>query len=118
LQHYKPEAATCFDQALSLIYQSAGNIKVNQVATTIGWSSRHLNRLFQQYIGLSTKTFAQTIRIQGVCRELFMQPANSPGLILDSGFYDQSHMIKDFRKILLTNPTPFFSRLMSDFYNT
>ena len=70
LKHLMPKKATPFDQALSLIYQSFGNIKVNEVANRVGWSSRHLNRLFQSHTGLSTKAFSQTIRIQNACKQL------------------------------------------------
>jgi len=59
LQHFKPRPTTQFDQALSLIYQSFGTIKVAQLATMVGWSRRHLNRLFQRHTGLDTKIFSQ-----------------------------------------------------------
>lgn len=118
LQHYKAQSATQFDQALSLVYQSCGSIKVNQLATIVGWSSRHLNRLFRLHTGLSTKTFAQTIRIQHVCKKLYISPGDSLNAALDVGFFDQSHLIKDFRKRLLVNPSSFLDRFMSDFYNS
>ena len=117
LRHFKPRAATQFDQALSLIYQSFGNIKVSQLATKVGWSSRHLNRLFRLHTGLSTKTFAQTIRIQHVCKQLYITPGDSLNTALELGFFDQSHLIKDYKKRLLSNPGAFFDRFRSDFYN-
>lgn len=117
LRHFKPRPATRFDHTLSLIYRSLGNIKVSQLATMAGWSSRHLNRLFQLHTGLSTKTFAQTIRIQHVCKQLYISPGDSLNAALELGFFDQSHLIKDFQKRLLSTPSVFFNRFMSDFYN-
>ena len=118
LQHFTPQPATPFDHALSLIYQSAGNIKIEQLATSIGCSSRHLNRLFRRYTGLSTKTFAQIIRIQQACKMLCITPNNSLQTAMDLGFFDQAHLLKDYKKRLLSNPGVFFNRFKSDFYNS
>lgn len=118
LQHFKPQPATSFDQALSLIYQSFGNIKITQLAARVGWSSRHLNRLYQLHTGLSTKTFAQVIRIQHICKQQFIRPSNTLNMALELGFFDQSHLIKEYQKRLLSPPSVFIDRFKSDFYNT
>lgn len=118
LQNYQPQLKNRFDHALSLIYQSYGNIRVNELANSVDWSSRHLNRLFHLHTGLSTKTFSQIIRMQHACKQLYTTPRNS--LLhskLELGFFDQSHLIKDFRKYLLSKPSTFFNRFMSDLYN-
>lgn len=117
LRQFKPVPATPFDHALSLVYQSFGNIKVGQLATMVGWSSRHLNRLFRLHTGLSSKTFAQTIRIQHACKQLYISPGDSLNTALELGFFDQPHLIKDFKKRLSSSPGTFFDRFMSDFYN-
>ena len=117
LQHFKPQPNPKFEHALSLIYQSLGNIKIKQLAMTINWSSRHLNRLFRYHTGLSSQGFAQTIRLQHACKQLYMTPNNSLNTALELGFFDQSHLISDFKKRLLANPSTFFNRFMSDFYN-
>ena len=117
LRHFTSQSATQFDHALNLIYQSFGNIKVNQLANMVGWSSRHLNRLFRLHTGLNTKTFVQTIRIQHVCKQLYIAPGDSLNAAVKLGYFDQSHLIKDYKKRLLSNPSVFFERFMSDFYN-
>ncbi len=111
LQQFKPQPVTKFDQALTLIYQSFGNIKIERLATMVGWSSRHLNRLFRLHTGLNTKTFTQIIRIQHACRKLYTTPDDSLNIALDLGFFDQSHLIKDYQKYLLTSPNLFFHHL-------
>ena len=117
LRHFLLRPIAQFDQALALVYQSFGNITVNQLSRTVGWSSRHLNRLFRRYTGLSTKAFTQTIRVQRVCSQLYVTPEGSLNTALELGFFDQSHLIKDFRKRLLRNPSLFFDQFKSDFYN-
>ncbi len=70
------------------------------------------------HTGLSTKEFVQTIRIQHVCKKLYMAPGNSLNAALDLGFFDQSHLIKDYKKHLLLSPNLFLDRFKSDFYNS
>ncbi len=117
LKNYKPQSSLQFDQALGLIYQSLGNMRISQLADSIGWSTRHLNRIFQRQTGLNTKTFSQVIRIQNVCRQLYLTPEKSLKTALEMGFFDQPHLIKDFKKHLLSNPGDFFDRFRSDLYN-
>ena len=110
LQYYRPQIATRFDQALSWIYQSSGNIRVSQLADRVGWSSRQLNRLFRFHTGLSTKAFSQTIRFQQVCKQLYMKPNDSIAVANDLGFFDQSHLIKGYKKHFKHSPSAFFDR--------
>lgn len=114
LHCYKPQLKKHFDRALDLIYQSSGNVSVNELANNVAWSSRHLNRSFQRHTGLNTKTFIKIIRLQEACRHLCITPHK---LNFELGFFDQSHLIKDFRKHLLSKPSDFLNRFMSDFYN-
>ena len=117
LNRYSQKPATGFDKALSSIYLSRGNEKVSQLASKVGWSSRHLNRQFLQHTGLSTKTFSQVIRSQHVCRQLYIRPTGVQDVPIELGYYDQSHLIREFSRYFKSTPGTFFSRFMSDFYN-
>ena len=117
MKNFKPQPKSGFDQALRLIYASSGDVRINALAGSVDWSSRHLNRLFQLYTGLSTKNFTKITRLQFACRQLYITPRESLNSALDLGFFDQSHLIKDFRKHLLLKPSDFYNRFMSDFYN-
>ncbi len=118
LKNFRPQPMSAFDHALSLIYQSHGGIKVSQLATVVGWSSRHLNRLFRFNTGLSTKLFIQIIRLQQVCKQLYTESSDSLNTAFQFGFFDQSHLLRDYKKRMLTSPNLFQKRFMSDFYNS
>lgn len=118
LQQLEYQPPNVFDRALASIYRSCGNINITKdLAAYVGVSSRHLNRLFQQHTGLSTKSFAQTIRFQHASRYLSEQPEDSLKVALKTGYFDQSHLLKDFKIRLEESPVSFFNRFMSDFYN-
>jgi AraC-like DNA-binding protein len=48
---------------------------------------------------------------------MFALPGGYLNTALELGFYDQSHLIRDFKKHLLLSPGAFLQRFMSDFYN-
>lgn len=117
LNKYSHLDASKFDCALSLIYQSNGAESVEITAKKSGWSSRQMNRQFLWHIGVSPKVFSQVVRVQQVCKQLFTAPPGLKRMIMDHGYYDQSHMIKDFNKYFCAPPKEFYQRFMSDFYN-
>lgn len=118
LRRYRPLSASRFDQALSAIYRAPDGLRVGELADNVGCSARHLNRQFQHHIGLSTKAFMQVIRVQKASRQLFSSRGSSPGAALELGFFDQPHLINEFRKRLLLSPRAFSERFRSDIYNT
>lgn len=89
------------DCALHEIVQSAGTKHVRDVAVNAGVSPRHLERVFNQHVGMGPKAFARIVRFQRVLRS----PAgNWAGLAAACGYTDQAHLIKEFRQF--TGQTP------------
>jgi AraC-like DNA-binding protein len=117
LKHFKVIPKNSFDHALKLIYQSAGNMRVKLLAELVGCSPRHLNRLFSLHTGMSSKSFIQIIRLQKACKQLHAAPSESLNTAMELGYFDQSHLINDYKQRLLLPPSLFSKRFMSDFYN-
>ncbi|RXJ66754.1 hypothetical protein CS022_24495 [Veronia nyctiphanis] len=116
-QKFKPYQPSKFDLVLFEIYQTYGNISVGELADKVSLSSRHLNRIVQSYTGLNTKALIQIIRIQFVCKIAWRSDSSTSELALDLGYFDQSHLLNDYKKRIRTNPSGLLSHLMSDFYN-
>ena len=113
------------------IVERHGQISVSELGASFGLGERRLERTFQRFIGLSPKIFARIVRFQNVVRRI--ERAESTSLLdtaLDFGYYDQSHMIREFREFSGKNPLAYFeethriselfttSRPVSDSYNT
>lgn len=113
-----PQAPGVFDLAQALIYRSEGAIPVSQLAHRCSVSTRHLNRLFLRHTGLGTKAFSRVIRIQAACRRLFASPQDSLAVSQELHYFDQAHLLRDYRQHLLTSPRALYNRFMSDFSNT
>lgn len=76
------------------------------VARQAGLSLRSLQRLFNEYVGVSPKWVIQRYRLHDAMEELEgARPVDLPALALSLGFYDQAHFIRVFKAFLGRTPT-------------
>lgn len=79
--------------------------EVASAARDIGLSDRHLRRLFRDDLGMTPKHYARIARLR---RVLVRGPSSSwARLALETGFHDQSHLIREFRDLLQVTPSTF-----------
>jgi AraC-like DNA-binding protein len=94
--------------ALARIRQSCGQLRVDALSAELGVSRQHLTRKFDEQIGISTKMFSRVWRLQSaVARIRHVQDIDWSDLALDSGYYDQAHMIGEFRELVDETPASF-----------
>lgn len=88
------------NNALHIIYQHRGDVKISELAERLQISHRQLGRKFSTWIGMSPKTFSRIIRFQNVLK---MLPKYSTkeflSIALDGGYYDQPHFIHEFNSL-------------------
>lgn len=96
--------------ALELILQNLGVIDIEKDLDT-GISSRQLRRLFEYYVGDTAKTFSKVVRFQHILKSKpSTQSLQQNKLFFDSGYYDQSHFIKEFKNFYGVTPGKVFGR--------
>jgi hypothetical protein len=71
------------------------------------YTERHIRRLFKTYVGISPILFRRIIRHQNTLRALLSHDQDIAGLAFEEGYYDQSHLIKEFKRFLGRTPTEF-----------
>lgn len=89
-----------------------GSAHVNAVAFDLGVSERHLRRVFHETIGVSPKAFTKLTRFHHALRAA--RAVARPGwasIAAAAGYYDQAHLIADFRSIAGVTPRAFVSEL-------
>lgn len=107
------------DLLLDTLYLSPAT-RISDVADDAGWSLRHFERLFTNAYGVSPKFFARVTRLQRVARRLALDPVTSlSGSALDAGFFDQSHFVRELRRLAGLSPAELASGLRDrpHFYN-
>lgn len=83
---------------------------INSLAEMTCLSYKQFSRLFTQYIGTSPKEFSRVIRFQRALNLLeTKKTSNLTQLSYESGFSDQSHLIKEFKAISGYTPKEFLS---------
>lgn len=108
--------------ALRKILQHQGNLSVSTLEQQLFLSQRRLEQLFKQHLGLSPKSYADIARFQSVLSTAGGQ-VNLTELALESGYYDQSHFIRHFKKFTGVLPSAFLdleagaSEKISNLYN-
>jgi AraC-like DNA-binding protein len=85
---------------------------VSEVATALGVSERHLRRVFRDAVGVGPKTFARLQRFRGAVDAARAHQAPSwAAIALDAGYYDQAHLIAEFRTIAGVTPQALLGEL-------
>ena len=74
------------------------NAFVDGMAERLGVTTRHLHRAFVENIGVGPKEFARSVRLQRALR-LAATSRDWGRIASDAGYYDQSHLIADFRDL-------------------
>ena len=79
------------------ILKSKGSIIIEKDLND-GISSRHLQRLFNFYIGDTAKSFCRIVRFQNLLKiDPSVKLIKSEKSYYDFGYYDQTHFIKEFK---------------------
>lgn len=86
--------------------RSRGLTPIGCLADETGWSDRHLAAKFRHETGLTPKTAARVIRFDRARRTMQRAPATTlADLAVAAGYYDQSHLVRDFRDLTGLPPT-------------
>lgn len=82
-----------------LIYTSKGSMNVSDMAEQAGWSSRQINRYFNRQFGLSLKAYCSILRFRASFEQI-----REGKLFPEQNFSDQSHFIREIRRLSGTLP--------------
>ncbi len=95
-------------EALKLIEENPGEIKISEIARAVDLSARQLERRFKKSSGLSPKQYVRTRRIRATAVSLVEKAGdNWANRAAEMGFTDQSHLTKEFSSITGRSPNSF-----------
>jgi AraC-like DNA-binding protein len=82
-----------------LIYSSQGSMTVSELSEKVFWSSRQINRYFNQQFGVSLKTYCNILRFGASFKHI-----SEGKLFPEQNFTDQNHFIKEIKKYAGVTP--------------
>ena len=92
--------------AATAMQRSRGTIDVAEVASRLAVSTRHLERAFQEQVGVPPKVFGRLLRLDHAL-ELAAAGSKWAEVAYACGYFDQSHMVRDFRAMTGVTPLEF-----------
>ena len=105
-----------FSLANQMIIHSGGLLSVKELSQNAFYSERHLNRIFDEYMGIGIKSFSRLVRVNRAIHLLRRRDYSLTEVYLETGFYDMPHFIHTFKSICGTTPQEYRDN-MSDFYS-
>lgn len=103
-----------FDAALNVLLKNDGNISVDKIASLSCVSVKQFERLCKERIGMNPKLYARILRFSKAYRLHEALPDLSwTKIAYEAGYYDQMHMIRDFKVFAGANPTVIEQQLRS-----
>jgi len=86
-----------------LIYSSNGSMTVTELSKNVYWSTRQINRYFNNKFGISLKKFCTILRFKAS-----FQHIKEGRLFPEQSFADQAHFIKEVKKFTGFTPKELF----------
>jgi AraC-like DNA-binding protein len=82
--------------------------RVEQLVERTGMTSRSLQRLFREYVGVSPKWVLRRVRLHEAAERIADDPGEDWAMLaLDLGYFDQAHFIKDFKAVVGRAPAEY-----------
>ena len=83
--------------ALDILHTSGGRIRIEKLATYVGCTSRHLNRIFRSNTGLSAKTYAQLLQFHRTLKLIQHEHLSIADAAFEGGYADHAHLSRAFQ---------------------
>ena len=92
--------------AAAILDRRVGRISVDGLAAELGCGRQYLHREVGRHLGLPPQTLARLVRFKSVLAAVRTgrHPTGWAGLAADYGYYDQSHLYREFRELAGATP--------------
>jgi AraC-like DNA-binding protein len=103
-----------FDAAMFVLLQNFGNINIEKIASLSCLSLKQFERKCKERIGMNPKMYARILRFSKAYRLREAAPQMSwTAIAYEAGYFDQMHMIRDFKNFAGVNPSVMEQQLLS-----
>jgi AraC-like DNA-binding protein len=101
------EPPTAIEQALSFLDEGRD---LDEIAAAANLSVRQFRRRCAELTGISPRHLARILRFRKACQMAGQTPRpHWAGIACDAGYFDQAHLIRDFREFAGATPMAVFS---------
>ncbi len=96
------------NKAADYLVRHRGNISITKLADASNLSMRQFERNFSKEVGVSPKVYARMLRFKNML-EMRMRSTDAKwaAVACDAGYFDQMHLVREFKQFLDTTPSSF-----------
>ncbi|HEY9047431.1 MAG TPA: helix-turn-helix domain-containing protein [Ohtaekwangia sp.] len=99
---------TTVELLANMIREATSSSRIAQLYKDIPASSRNLERSFMKEVGVSPKMYSNLLRFEKVMQARKARPGEKwSAIAYDFHYFDQMHLVKDFKKFLHITPGAF-----------
>lgn len=110
-----------WDMIIEDLYYNFDSNSIKRLAEKACLSMRQFERAFKFQFGITAKEFQKITRFQNVVKHLLLNKETKYlQTILDNGYFDQSHFIREFKSLTKKTPKAYFNEehFNNHFYHT
>lgn len=98
------------ETSINYIFKNYDDFTVNELAEYLGFSRKHINRVFKENIGVSIKSFHEIVLFRKTIDEKLFQNPNETftSIAHKLNFTDQSHFNRLYKKFVSESPNQFY----------
>jgi AraC family transcriptional regulator len=114
-ESWRDQPAWVVRVADKLAAEYAGKITLDELSREAGVHPVHLSRVFRKWKGAGIGEYMHRLRIRAACEQMLSPEIPIAEISLATGFSDQSHFTRSFRRLTGMTPAVFRSQLKSAF---
>jgi AraC-like DNA-binding protein len=88
-----------------------GAVSLDDLVSRVGLTPRTMQRLFLRQVGVSPKLLCRIVRFQRIFAAWRADPSSLARVALECGYFDQSHLVRDFHDFAGAPPAGFLAEL-------
>jgi AraC-like DNA-binding protein len=101
-----PDRLARIEHACSVIAQSADVSGIDRAASAVGYTNRHLRRVFLDFVGTAPGEYLRLRRFNTALRQM-RSSRNLTEIALTAGYYDQAHFCREFKDFAGLTPSAY-----------
>jgi AraC-like DNA-binding protein len=101
-----PDRLSRIERACQIIGQSAELSAIDHAAHAVGYTNRHLRRVFLDFVGAAPGDYLRLRRFNTALRHM-RSSRNLTEIALATGYYDQAHFCREFKEFAGLTPSAY-----------
>jgi AraC-like DNA-binding protein len=98
--------------SIDLLFKNRGNVSITEICQQHNISRKHLNFLFQEYLGISAKMLSSLNRFQLILRTISKsRPDKLTTIAYELDFFDQAHFNNNFKRFTGLKPMTYIKNV-------